>query len=325
MHHSSSIANSSEVQAIRDASRRIVRALGFMQPTIAGTDLSASAVHALVEIGASAGSGATGLAAHDLAARLQLDKSSISRLLARLVAKGLILERRSPADRRAKLLCLTPGGAAQLEAINRFAGARVSQALDGLDVASRRQVVAGLSAYAAALEADGRGFSAKPEIEITQGMQPGALGWIVEAHGRYYHREWGFGPFFEAKVAAGLAEFIPRLERPQNALWLAVQQGSIKGSAAIDGEDLGNGMAHLRWVIVDDDARGLGIGQRLLREALRFCDQRKFDAVQLWTFKGLDAARALYEREGFRLTQEYEGDQWGGPITEQVFVRRLPD
>ncbi|WP_342212198.1 hypothetical protein [Roseitalea porphyridii] len=36
---------------IRDASRRLVRELGFMQATLAGTDLSPSAVHAIIEIG----------------------------------------------------------------------------------------------------------------------------------------------------------------------------------------------------------------------------------------------------------------------------------
>ena len=39
------------VEGIRDASRRMVRELGFLKPTLAGTALSASAVHAIVEIG----------------------------------------------------------------------------------------------------------------------------------------------------------------------------------------------------------------------------------------------------------------------------------
>ncbi len=41
----------------------------------------------------------------------------------------------------------------------------------------------------------------------------------------------------------------------------------------------------------------------------------------LWTFKGLDAARQLYERNGFRLGEEYTGAQWGVNLMEQRFER----
>uniref|UniRef100_UPI00387904A6 GNAT family N-acetyltransferase n=1 Tax=Klebsiella quasipneumoniae TaxID=1463165 RepID=UPI00387904A6 len=104
-------------------------------------------------------------------------------------------------------------------------------------------------------------------------------------------------------------------------MWLAMREGKIVGSVAIDGEDLGQQQAHLRWFILDDSCRGSGIGRRLLSEAMAFCDSRQFSAVQLWTFKGLDAARKLYESFGFTLTREWQGDQWGKVMTEQQFTR----
>ncbi len=100
-----------------------------------------------------------------------------------------------------------------------------------------------------------------------------------------------------------------------------MREGKIVGSVAIDGEDLGQQQAHLRWFILDDSCRGTGIGRRLLSEAMAFCDSRQFSAVQLWTFKGLDAARKLYESFGFTLTREWQGDQWGKMMTEQQFTR----
>lgn len=63
----------------------------------------------------------------------------------------------------------------------------------------------------------------------------------------------------------------------------------------------------MRWFILDDSCRGTGIGRRLLSEAMAFCDSRQFSAVQLWTFKGLDAARKLYESFGFTLIREWQG------------------
>lgn len=130
------------------------------------------------------------------------------------------------------------------------------------------------------------------------------------------------GIFFEGKVASGLAEFSGRLNNQRNQIWLAVKNGVIVGSVAIDGEDLGNNEAHLRWFILGDGCRGSGVGRRLLTEAINFCDNQRFDAVQLWTFSGLQAARKLYESFGFTLSKEWQGDQWGKTMLEQQFTRR---
>ena len=147
-------------------------------------------------------------------------------------------------------------------------------------------------------------------------------------HAAYYSREHGMGGVFERKMAEGLAEFWPRLVNPRNRLWLATtagQNGQIVGSIAIDGEDLGAGQAHLRWFILDDGCRGQGVGSALLRRAIEFVDQGGFTRTVLWTFKGLDAARHLYEREGFHLVEEYAGAQWGVSLTEQRFEREATE
>lgn len=311
-----------DILAIRDASRRIVRNLGFMLPTLAETDLSPSAVHALIEIGAHAP-----LTANRLAQVLLLEKSSISRMLAKLIERNLVMESPDESDGRAKNLSLTDKGVSMLADIDRFANLQVGRALHALSGPARASVLEGLGAYAYALEAvrgDREVKSAVAHVEIVEGFLPGAIGRIAEMHGRYYSREWGFPAVFEAKVAAGLADFVPRLGRPDNQLWLAVRNGEVKGSIAVDGEDLGDGKAHLRWVIVEDDLRGAGAGRGLLEEALKFVDGRGFPETHLWTFRGLDAARKLYESVGFELAEEWSGSQWGSDVTEQRFVRTRP-
>lgn len=161
------------------------------------------------------------------------------------------------------------------------------------------------------------------EIEIQLGYRAGAIARCVEMHALYYARIAGFGRAFEARVAAGLAEFSTRLDSPRNRLWLAMQNDRVVGTVAIDGEDLGSNRAHLRWFIVDDAIRGSGIGRRLLSEAIAFCDRLEFAETHLWTFQGLDAARRLYEAQGFALHEEWRGDQWGKAVMEQRFVRVL--
>lgn len=90
---------------------------------------------------------------------------------------------------------------------------------------------------------------------------------------------------------------------------------------AIDGEDMGRGVAHLRWFIVDDALRGTGTGKKLLDAALAFVDAKGFAEAHLWTFSGLHVARHLYETRGFVLAEERPGTQWGNKVLEQRFVR----
>ena len=120
-------------------------------------------------------------------------------------------------------------------------------------------------------------------------------------------------------MARELAEFAGTLPADGKALWLYAENGRSLSSVAIDGDDE-TGIAHLRWFIVDDSLRGSGVGRQLMSRAMRFVDER-FSETYLWTFKGLDAARHLYESFGFQLTSESEGMQWGTNVVEQRFSR----
>ncbi len=157
---------------------------------------------------------------------------------------------------------------------------------------------------------------------IVTGYRPGLIGAVTALHARHYAEAAGFGCAFEAIVATGLAGFCERLENPANAIWAVIAEDEILGSIAIDGEDLGGGLAHLRWFILAETLRGGGWGRRLLDAALGFVDQRGHEETHLWTFAGLDAARRLYERSGFVLAEERPGAQWGTEVREQRFVRR---
>ncbi|SDO97139.1 transcriptional regulator, MarR family with acetyltransferase activity [Rhodoferax sp. OV413] len=306
------------VEHVRAASRQMVRELGFMQATLAGTEYPPSAVHAIMEIGAR-----QSLTSAQLAEVLYLEKSSVSRMVRKLIDAGELKETTSTADARAKLLALTAKGKRTLAAIHAFGRQQVIAALAQLPEAKQHIVGQGLATYSQALQAHRIGNPLNPaeSIEIQQGYLPGVIGRVTEMHAHFYARSVGFGQFFESMVAAGMAEFAPRLANPCNGLWVAMLAGRIVGSVAIDGEGLGNNTAHLRWFIVGDGMRGTGVGRRLLAEALAFCDRHGFAAVQLWSFQGLNAARRLYESEGFVLNEERAGQQWGIQVVEQRFVR----
>jgi len=309
------------VDRVRSASRLMVRELGFMRGTLAATDYPPSAVHSILEIGARGA-----MTSVELADFLGLEKSSVSRMVGKLVAAGELKQSAGSEDARFKRLSLTAKGRRTLAAIDRFARRQVVDAAEHLAPHELASIGDSLRRYGAALRAHRLGVSLIDEspLSIVEGYRPGIIGRVAEMHAHYYSRHEGLGRFFEHRVAVEMADLTSRLDKPVNAIWAAVRNERIVGSIAIDGEDLGNREAHLRFFIVDDEARGHGAGKDLLAAALAFCDAGHFERTRLWTFKGLDAARRLYERAGFVLDWEGRGEQWGASLTEQCFVRQSP-
>jgi DNA-binding MarR family transcriptional regulator len=136
------------IDDIRAASRQMVRELGFMDATVAATDYPASAVHTILEIGFHGP-----LTSAQLAELLCLEKSSVSRMVRKLIDSGELKETSDADDARIKPLLLTPKGRRTLAAIHAFGDRQVSGALERLTDAERRTVREGLMLYARALRA----------------------------------------------------------------------------------------------------------------------------------------------------------------------------
>ena len=93
------------IDDIRAASRLMVRELGFMEATVAATDYPPSAVHAILEIGIRGP-----MTSGQIAGFLHLEKSSVSRLVRKLIESGELREMSDAADARVKPLTLTAKG-----------------------------------------------------------------------------------------------------------------------------------------------------------------------------------------------------------------------
>ena len=109
------ILTTPRIDSMRSAARHIVRELGFMQKGLAGTDLSPSAVHTIIELGYG-----TVNKANDLGTLLHLEKSSMSRLIQKLEKDGLITAQPDPCDMRSRVLSLTKDGHALLHDVESF-------------------------------------------------------------------------------------------------------------------------------------------------------------------------------------------------------------
>jgi GNAT superfamily N-acetyltransferase len=162
--------------------------------------------------------------------------------------------------------------------------------------------------------------SPSDDFTLRQELRPGDLGAILQLHGTLYAGEYGFDSTFEAYVAGPLAQFVlSRTDRDR--LWLAERDGRVVGCIAIVGTSAEE--AQLRWYLVDPSARGLGLGTRLLQEAVAFCRAQGYGSVFLWTVSALTAAARLYRAAGFVRVEEKPVRRWGVEVVEEKYVLQI--
>lgn len=152
-------------------------------------------------------------------------------------------------------------------------------------------------------------------VVLRHDLQPGDLGQIIGLHGTVYAREHGLGPAFEADVAVRLAEFV-QSPGEGGRLWIAERAGRVLGSIAVVG--LSPKDAQLRWFVVDPLVRGLGLGERLLGEAVAFCEDCGYEYVFLWTIRPSETAVEMYLGAGFEKVGGGCGERWGVEVIEET-------
>jgi GNAT superfamily N-acetyltransferase len=144
-----------------------------------------------------------------------------------------------------------------------------------------------------------------PEVVIRP-SKAGDAGYVAYMHGKYYSEYHGFFAASEYYFIKHLADFVH--EPTGGRLWVAQAREMVIGSIGIVRVD--ENTAQLRWFLIDKNYQNMGIGSRLMKTALDFCRDMNYTNIFLWTFKGLDSARRLYDKAGFVLTEEKVNDKW---------------
>jgi GNAT superfamily N-acetyltransferase len=147
--------------------------------------------------------------------------------------------------------------------------------------------------------------------------RPGDLGWIVQAHGETYAREYSWHGAFEAMVTRIVADFAENQDPTREAGWIAELDGRRAGCVFCVAQDATT--ARLRVLLVEPFARGHRIGSRLVDECLAFARGVGYRRMTLFTTSPLVAARAIYVSRGFGLTHEEPHDSFGQPMLSQRY------
>ena len=293
----------SRVDAVRAFNRFYTRQVGALGPHYLESPFPLTDLRVLYEL-----AHREAPTAADIVRELGLDPGYLSRILRRFESQGLVGRTPSSDDARRSLLHLTRKGRAALAPVEARAKGAVESLLGGLPDPDQRRLVEAMGTIAGMLgsptaEAD------RAAPYLLRAHQPGDMGWIVHRHAVLYAREWGYNAEFEALAARICADFLDRFDPAREHCWLAERNGAIVGSVFLVQKS--KRVAKLRLLLVEPEARGLGIGRRLIDECIRFARQAGYAKITLWTQSDLDAARRLYQQAGFRCVHRKRHDSFG--------------
>jgi len=112
------------------------------------------------------------------------------------------------------------------------------------------------------------GEAPAPQISsLLQPPRPGDMGWIVGRHGALFAEEY-VGQAARRDDRGNRRGFVRNYDPKRERCWIADREGENVGSVLLMREK--QDIARLRLLLVEPKARGLGIGARLVEEALRF-------------------------------------------------------
>ena len=298
------------VAAVRRFNRFYTRQLGVLRKTYLDSAYSLGEARLLYEIAQRRSPTAT-----EIVRALDLDAGYLSRVLQNFEKRGLIQRQVSARDTRQSHVALSASGRKAFAPLERRSQREAGATLEKLEAADQARLVAAMNTIETLL---GDQTEAKPpkatQIKLREPM-PGDFGWIVTRHAELYAQEYGWVMPFEGVCAQIVADFVNNHDRKRERCWIAELDGEKVGTIMLvkDAEHV----ARIRLLLLEPQARGIGLGARLVDECIRFARRAGYKKITLWTHSVLTAARHIYQKAGFKLTRAERHRSWGKPVVSE--------
>lgn len=298
-----------DVRAMRAFNRFYTQRIGILKRYL-DTDFTLTDVRVLYEL-----AHRPPLTATDLVRDLEVDPGYMSRILRRFESRGWLDRSPAPHDGRQSLLRLTEAGYATFAPLQQKSRDEAAALLEGVAPPARARLIR-------ALETVHRLLAPPAERTVTlRDPGPGDMGWVVQMHGEVYGAEYGYTSDFEALVAQVAAKFILDFDPSGDRGWIAEVDGERAGSAFVARKS--KTVAQLRLLVLRPEARGLGLGGRLVDECIAFAQSAGYRSMTLWTNGHLHAARAIYKSRGFALVHSEPLQSFGQSLVSETWERAL--
>jgi DNA-binding MarR family transcriptional regulator/GNAT superfamily N-acetyltransferase len=257
--------------------------------------------------------------AWEIAEELGVDAGYLSRLLGKFERDGLLKRKASEQDGRYAELTLTGRGRSAFKKLNALSDEQAQTVLGGLPPSARMQLVDCMQTIEGILTKTDR----RRLPYILRPHRVGDMGWIVYREGVGYAEQYGWDETFEALVARIVDQFITNFDSSMERCWIAEMDGQSVGHIFLVKHPEEPDTAKLRLLFVEPSARGMGLGDALVKECIRFARTAGYKKVVLWTQSILVRAHRIYERVGFRLVNEVPHHSFGKDLVGQTWELRL--
>lgn len=304
------------IAAVRRFNRFYTRRIGVLRKTFLDSPYSLAEARVLYEIANSHSTTAT-----EIGRKLDLDAGYLSRTLRNFEKRGLIVRKTSARDARQSHLKLSPRGRRAFAPLERRSQRDTGVMLEKLALADRARSIEAMHTIETLL-AGGNATKPQPETRYTlRAPIPGDFGWVVKRHGELYAQEYQWKEPFEGLCAHIVADYVNNNDAKRERCWIAEMDGENVGCIFLAKESAT--VARIRLLLVDPKARGLGLGDRLVDECIRFARRAGYKKVTLWTHSVLTAARHIYRKAGFKLIRTERHKSWGRPVVSEYWDLEL--
>jgi len=278
------------IQKIRYSSRELIRELGFLSDGAKRWGIGHSACHALIEL-----KGHKSLNVNQLSDILRLEKSSSSRLVSSLVKKKLVISSSCDYDGRSKKLKLTKKADSFLSKMDIEVNEMVEKSLESFCEADKEVILKGISLYVKGIKR-ARNSKGVTISKIKSCDEKDVAQLVRDILPEFGGDKPGFA-FMDPELDYMGQQYMS----PGWCYFVAKKGKQVLGGGGIgplEGAD--KGICELKKMYFYSEARGLGLGKRVLEACIHEAKDLGYKKCYLETLEGMHHAKKLYEKFGFK-------------------------
>ena len=299
-----------KIAALRRFTRFFAQRLGALEAGPAGSPYSATEVRVLAELAQYEHRTVTALSRS-----LGLDAGYLSRVIRRLETTGIVIRTADSADHRQQPMSLTPAGRTEVTTLDAITTARYASMVRMLPAHIHAPLLDAMERIEGAFGTDVPARDPAPYLLRPHRM--GDVSVVVPRSIASAIEEFDVGGSYETVMLGAAAHFLERFDAERECVWIAERNGVPVGCVFV--RRVSEQSAELLLLHVESQARGIGIGRRLISEAIAFATRAGYGTLQLEMLDVMKTARLLFHAAGFRHVSEAADARFGRALQRQLW------